>query len=78
MPGICAEDAWAEAAMAVRWVKGAAAQKNQLGHFSIDPSSAPMLCISRSAFCRGCRKSMIGRESLTGVAKGTACRRPLT
>jgi len=51
MPGICAEDAWAEAARAVRWVKGADAQKNQLGRVSIEPSSAPMLCISRSDFC---------------------------
>ena len=78
MPGICAGDAQAEAAKAIRRVKGVDAQRNQLGRVSIDSSSAPMLCISRSDFCWGCTESMIGRESLTGVAKGTACRRPLT
>ena len=72
MPGICAEDAWAEAARAVRWVNGADVQKNQRGRVSIEPSSAPMLCISRSDFCWGCTESMIGRETLTGVAVGAA------
>src|SRR6202030_4122964 len=44
------------------------AQKNQRGRDSIEPSSAPMLCIARSDFCWRCRKSMIGRESSSGVA----------
>jgi len=32
-------------------VKDADAQNNLLGHVSTEPSSAPMLCISRSDFC---------------------------
>ena len=50
----------------IRRVEDTDARKNQLGRTSLESSSAPMRCISRSDFCSGCAKSMIGRESLTG------------